>query len=234
MRVFAKYFTDDVNGIEYRKNTLLQFGNTDDPKSWELIGSLFLINPGSAKPISDQHLEGELLNKILEFLPNEQKSNDWYEFKSDPTMRFVESLFCDKYIQKTKVLTGVIQLFNLFNLRDQNLEKAIMKMEENIKNSLIISFKEDLKLIKNKPVYLGWGTKGKTDINLNIIAKEIFERVKFENINNYLNEKFENNSFYHPIYINRSLRRPKVKALLENFSKDIYTDKSKDIILNSI
>jgi hypothetical protein len=114
------------------------------------------------------------------------------------------------------------------------LEKAIMKMEENIKNSLIISFKEDLKLIKNKPVYLGWGTKGKTDINLNIIAKEIFERVKFENINNYLNEKFENNSFYHPIYINRSLRRPKVKALLENFSKDIYTDKSKDIILNSI
>ena len=43
MRVYAEYV--EVNGLEFRTNTILQFG-----ESWELIGNVILANPGSAVP----------------------------------------------------------------------------------------------------------------------------------------------------------------------------------------
>lgn len=41
MKVYAEYFEED--GLLYRRNTLLQFGD-----SWDLIGSAVLANPGCA------------------------------------------------------------------------------------------------------------------------------------------------------------------------------------------
>ena len=41
MKVYAEYFEE--NGLKYRKNTLLQFGN-----SLDVIGNIVLANPGSA------------------------------------------------------------------------------------------------------------------------------------------------------------------------------------------
>lgn len=219
MRVFAKYFTKE--GFEYRKNTLLQFGTIDDPDSWKLIGSLFLINPGSAEPINkNMCIDGYELNKILKFLPNEKKCNDWFEFKDDPTMRWIESLFSGKYINKSKPLKGIIQLFNLFNLRDPDLENAIVKMAENKENVQMFSYREDLELIEDKPVYLGWGLKGKSDEILREFSENIFNKIKSESANQYLKDKFEDNSFYHPRFINMSYKKPPVQALLHNFSEN--------------
>lgn len=223
MKVYAKYFSE--YNVEYRKNTLLKFGVKDN---WELIGSLFLINPGSAKPISDQQLEGDVMNRIIEFLPNEQGSNNWYEFRADPTMRFVESLFSGKYINKSKELNGVIQLFNLFNLRDANLENAILEMSKNNQNLQMFSYQDDLKLIKEKPVYLGWGAKGKTDKVLNKLAREIFDLVKSGSGNQYLKERFEDNTFYHPRYIQMSYKKPHLQAMLNNFSDPTRTYSTED------
>ena len=39
----TQYIEED--GLEYRLNTILQFGD-----SWNLIGNIVLANPGSAKP----------------------------------------------------------------------------------------------------------------------------------------------------------------------------------------
>lgn len=46
MKVYARYFTE--NGLNFRLDTVLQFGN-----NWDIVGAAVLINPGSAKPIAE-------------------------------------------------------------------------------------------------------------------------------------------------------------------------------------
>ena len=43
MKVYAEFIEE--NGILFRTKTLLQYGD-----SWDLIGSIVMKNPGSAKP----------------------------------------------------------------------------------------------------------------------------------------------------------------------------------------
>ena len=43
MKIYAEFIEDD--GLLFRTKTLLQFGD-----SWDLIGSIVMKNPGSAKP----------------------------------------------------------------------------------------------------------------------------------------------------------------------------------------
>lgn len=43
MKVFAHYFYDNKNDVEYRWRTLLKIGD-----SWEICGTIFMKNPGSS------------------------------------------------------------------------------------------------------------------------------------------------------------------------------------------
>ena len=43
MKIYAEFIDD--NGLLFRTKTLLQYGD-----SWDLIGSIVMKNPGSAKP----------------------------------------------------------------------------------------------------------------------------------------------------------------------------------------
>ncbi|HDZ9287308.1 TPA: hypothetical protein RUZ31_003568, partial [Vibrio cholerae] len=84
MKVFAEYYLDD--GLQFRCNTLLQFGT-----SWDLIGNIVLANPGSAEPVSE--VNNTSLENIEEFYGKYRANNEfiksnWKEFSTDPTMAF--------------------------------------------------------------------------------------------------------------------------------------------------
>lgn len=224
MDVYARYFTED--GFKFRKNTILKFG---DSHNWELIGNIVLINPGSAKPMIEEGKEKEIEENALKEisrLQNLDKSeqDNWYQFKPDPTMQRIEMIFNGAYLQNNEMLTekkelnGVIQLFNLFNLRDQNLHEALAALKSSKSNHLF-STERDISLIQGKPTYLGWGNAGKDNSSnpeLRQKAEQIFNAI-VEN-NDYLHPTFSDNPFYHPTFINRSIKRyHRSQQLLHNF-----------------
>ncbi|MCD8313208.1 MAG: hypothetical protein LUC24_03520 [Bacteroidales bacterium] len=51
----------------------------------------------------------------------------WYEFNADATMRAVAELFNEYYDLRGEKLEGVIQIFNLFYIKEVNLGKALKK-----------------------------------------------------------------------------------------------------------
>lgn len=123
MKVFAHYFYDNKNDVEYRWRTLLKIGD-----SWEICGTIFMKNPGSSItkdankfPIQDKSLL-EILRKFDD--KNSSLSSSWYEFTIDNTMMCVEKLFETYYVTHQKRLNGVIQIFNLFNIREADLKKS--------------------------------------------------------------------------------------------------------------
>lgn len=71
-------------------------------------------------------------------------------------MRFIEKIFTREYLGKSKKLNGVIQLFNTFNIKNQNLEEAIeyFECDSDLMYSLGIE-----KYFHDKPTYFGFGKK---------------------------------------------------------------------------
>lgn len=114
MNVYARFLIDD--GFAFRLNTVLQFG-----EGWNVIGAAVLVNPGSAKPVVDVSDCGTLaaLSDIT------GKNDCWKQFSADPTMRFLKKIFDGSYIGEQKKLNGVVLLYNLFNLRNANLQQAL-------------------------------------------------------------------------------------------------------------
>ena len=208
MKAFAEYF--EVNAeISYRRKTLLQFGEGVD-----LIGSAVLINPGSATPMQER-----VNTKVIEafFRKNHETQpvdiSSWREFKVDPTMRQLSKIFTGEYLQKGKELNGIIQLFNCFYYKNPNLEKALKHFDIDSD----FNFNESAYFL-DKPVYFGWGSKGKKG-ELKSIAQKIFDDYGFRNTPIY-DTAFEKNSFYHPGYVNRSYKRnEKTIKILKEFSK---------------
>lgn len=205
MKVFARYFSED--GFNFRLNTVLQFG-----KSWDVIGAAILINPGSANPI------GNVTHEDLHSLTLlSGKSDHWREFSMDSTMRQLEKIFNKWYIGEEKSLNGVILLFNLFNLREQDLEKAIELLQK-CKSSHCYISDSDMKILSGlRKVYLGWGQIGKIHTTLRQYAEPIFSKL-YPKLAYYLQKSFDDNPFYHPGFINRSYKRsPNTKDLLNKF-----------------
>lgn len=189
-----KVYTHNLNknGIEYRWRTILQIGD-----SWEVCGTVFMKNPGSSKKI--KLIEDQcLLEKLRKFdAPKTSQSDEWYEFSIDNTMACVESLFKAYYEAKNKQLNGVIQVFNLFNIRDVNLRKALERLKGNVIEDLAYTTTYDISQIDN-PVYIGWGNLWKNRV-LNNNAEAIFNEVKQKTT--YLCDVIQNNKFYHPQYL---------------------------------
>lgn len=209
MNIFAEYVKLS-NGKEFRKKTLLQFGD-----STKLIGSAILINPGSSNPIDkiDKHvttiksfyLENHKINLT------ESEIDSWKVFNIDSTMRFLTKVFNGGYIGNETKLEGIIQLFNCSYYKEQDLELAKNHLEDYPE----YNFNEH-SLLSNAPVYFGWGDEGKNG-TVNGIAKSIFSLYNLTMTPIYCKE-FSDNSFYHPIYINRSYKsNPKTQKLLSDF-----------------
>jgi hypothetical protein len=208
MKIYAEFVVE--NRIEFRTKTILQFGN-----SWNLIGSIVMKNPGSAFP------KGEISNEIWNEL-NQNKLvsnnnlNNWFEFQPDSTMGQVERVFNGYYTGNKMELNGVIQVFNLFNIRHQNISIAKQLAKQSNSVHLYPQLSEVVDAFKNKPVFLAWRWEY---LNINkSFAENIFEYVKTSNFM-YLKNDMIDNHFYHPGYINIASKKEDVQNILKSFSQ---------------
>tara|TARA_Y100000815_G_C13247219_1_gene464098 strand:+ start:450 stop:1079 length:630 start_codon:yes stop_codon:yes gene_type:complete len=205
MKVYAEYFNKE-DGNAYRRKTLLQFGESTD-----LIGSAVLINPGSAQPIGNANLD--LIQAFYSKNHNLELGDLslWKSFNPDPTMGQLAKLFNGWYAGKEQTLLGVIQLFNCFYLKEQDMDKALL----GFKRGTDFAFNE-AHLLGNRPVYFGWGNTGKFG-KIKNIAFNIFNSYDIHSTPIY-HSVFEENCFYHPGYLNRSFKRnPKSIEIIQKF-----------------
>ena len=219
MKVYAEFFMK--SGIEYRKKTLLQFGN-----STNLIGSAVLMNPGSSKN-TGKNADSELIKSFFKENHNRELSEneiaEWYDYTGDSTMRQLEYIFNGWYLQEngiieqTTELNGIIQLFNCSYYKNQHLNEA----KHHFAKDEDVNF-EEYDLITDKPVYFGWGNEGKMPYgSLYETATNIFEEyMKSDSTHkNIYKSTFKDNLFYHPGFINRGYRR---YANLQEFLKTFF------------
>ncbi|SKB91308.1 hypothetical protein SAMN05660477_01797 [Soonwooa buanensis] len=197
MDVFAEFVKKD--GVEYRQKTLLKFG-----ESSQLIGSIVLMNPGSAKP-TNKLINNDFVADFYESTHQYKLENpsEWHRFSVDQTMLRIERIFNGWYLGLEKQLDGVIQLFNCYYFRDPNLENAI-KNFRNSDNCSQFVFNE-INFFSEKPVYFGWGNEGKNGA-FKCVAERIFANYD-KSLTPIYNDNFDDNCFYHPSYINRSYKR---------------------------
>lgn len=206
MKVYAELFSEE--GIEYRTKTLLQYGN-----SWNLIGSIVMKNPGSASPI--EKIKPEVWDEITKNqLVQNSNADNWFEFSPDSTMRQVEKIFNGSYLENPFELNGVVQVFNLFNIRHKDINEA-KKLEKISKSShLYPNTEETISAFKSKPVFLGCRWEY---LNVNkSFAEAVFEYVKNSKYM-YLKGDMIDNHFYHPGYLNRSYKRADIQETLKLF-----------------
>ena len=215
MKVYAHYYNDKEVMNEYRWRTLLQFGT-----SWNIIGSVVMKKPGSASPLKCIR-EEILLDKLHSF----SNKYEWFEFSADNTMQCIEALFKSYYRHNTKDsdLNGVIQIFNLMNVKDPNLELAIERNKRTT-HSFSVTIESDINSLV-APIYLGWGGLGFSPTFI-AYAKIVFKKA-IESLNcKYLTETFEDNVFYHPQYLmSRGKNHPQSQYLFNAFCQNTRNPK---------
>lgn len=210
MNVYAHFKQSEIDGFQYRWRTLLRFGT-----SWDILGSVVMKNPGSAMPTNITLTDQEKL-ELQQF---DGKNDQWYVFTSDNTMQLIEKLFIAK--NKGKTLDGVIQIFNLFNIRNADLEQALLSEKKSLE-TINNTTDEDIEAMRvsKAPVYLGWGGLGSNPKFIQA-AKKIFSFVFEELEQKYLWQEFADNSFYHPQYLmGRGKNRPRAQWLLQAFCEN--------------
>lgn len=192
MKVFTHYTTIELENDGIRWRTILKFGN-----SWDVKGSVIMKNPGAANFKYSNHVaiaSSEELEHLRFFDDGEIKA-DWYEFSSDPTMECIGRLFSEYYATKGEQLEGVIQIFNLFYLREANLATALNKVKQfEIANMVDYDISH-----LSFPVYLGFADLAwhKTYGNA---ARKFFDAARKLGAL-YLNDDFNKNSYTHPLYL---------------------------------
>lgn len=197
MKVYTHYYKlADNEGLRWR--TLLQFGS-----SFDIIGSVVMMNPGSSKPIDSKIIDNK---RVLFNLSKFDETNDaWYEFTVDRTMGYVAVLFASYYgLDSVSQLDGVIQVFNLFYIMDPDLSSAMRKLTmaglpSNFQtpNDLLIYDINHLVY----PVYLGFGALAFNPA-FRESAKQYFDAVINSGFSAaYLDKDYSKNKFYHPRYL---------------------------------
>ena len=192
MRVFAHYYSDEVTGIEYRWRTLLQLGD-----SWDVCGTVVMKNPGSSKPTCPIG-DSELLSNLRRFdSANNYTGYGWYHFSVDNTMGLVRKLIEAYLVAHNKPVEGIIQIFNLFNIRDVDLNKGLEKIKASQGEPILMTTDDDINNLV-PPIYLGWGNL-KNNKLFKGYAEKFFEKVKQDT--SYLDQDYNKNPFYHPQYL---------------------------------
>ena len=213
IKVYTHYLCK--NEIEYRWRTIIQIGDL-----WDIRGTIFMKNPGSSEPVESSYNPIDnrvILEKLRTFdVRRTSLSSEWYEFSVDRTMICVINLFKAYYEAHGKQLNGVIQIFNLFNVRDANLKKAIDMCKNDGLDKLVYTTDDDVKNIVS-PVYIGWGNLWRVPAykeNAQRIFSEVIKKTS------YLCYRIEGNKFYHPQYLmNYGKNRKNCIEVLEKFKK---------------
>ena len=154
-------------------------------------------NPGAANFKRPDHAAINTPEELkqLSFFDDGKLRADWYEFSSDPTMECIGRLFSEYYATKGEKLEGVIQIFNLFYLREANLTTALNKVSQ-LEIANMVDY--DIQHL-SFPVYLGFADLAwhKT---YEVTARQFFNAAK-ELGALYLNDDFKKNTFIHPLYL---------------------------------
>ncbi len=213
MKVYTHYNEIDNTDKGYRWRTLLQFGT-----SWDVIGSVVMMNPGGANfkyPDHHAETEKELLDHLRRFDNDHSFNEAWFEFSSDPTLDLVNELFSERArANNQNELNGVIQIFNLFYLKDPNPNKGIaLNNQFNLDDINDKIFNDDIKNLK-APCYLGFGQLSQNS-QFRDKAKCFFDKAIHELGINYLNPVFEENSFMHPRRLMRFMKNKPEGMLLK-------------------
>lgn len=223
MKVYAHY--ECLDNIEYRWRTLLQFGS-----SWSVLGSVVMKNPGSSKK-----LENEIDDATLMYLNHFSNEYKWYAFSVDNTMSCIEKLFTTYYSQITGCplhLNGVIQVFNLMNVRDPNVESAYVKQKQ-ATFPFSITTETDIKQLI-APVYIGWGALG-LDKGFRDNAERIYKIVKEKLNGNYLQNDFVSNYFYHPMYLmGQGCNQPRSQYLINSFCQNTVSPACDSVVIPKV
>lgn len=212
MKVYAEFIEED--GLRFRTKTLMQFGD-----SWDLIGSIVMKNPGSAKPGNMLDIETE--KKISKFYEKDINLKNWSLSNCDATMRDIAPIFDGRYVDKKIELNGIIQIYNLFNVCEASIEKAVILANSNKSEFLLPETETVLNEFKNMPVYIGyrWEYTNKNNTHqpkIENYANSIFEHVKNSKFM-YLEDDIVNNHFYHPQFLNKPAKREKYLPVLAKF-----------------
>jgi len=216
MKAYAEYFEE--NGLFYRRNTLLQFG-----ESWDLIGSAVLANPGSAEP--NEAVSKPDLASVSGFYKRYRvgktiNAENWHAFSIDSTMRFLEKIFSGWYVGKRTKLDGVIQLFNTFNIKNQNLQQAIDQLS--VDSDLLFSY-TIYKYFHDKPTYFGFSNAVLSNELLRNVAMEIFSN-SCESVRSIYHDDFSENAFYHPMYINKAYKQSHFREYRDGVLMNLLPD----------
>lgn len=200
MNCYARWTEDKENNLFFRDQTILQFGS-----SWDLIANIISLNPGSATPKNDININDFLLSKKLPYFINPNEDQNYYEFKLDPFMRNILKCFSKHYNG------GIIKIYNLFNLKNQDSKKAMEEYYENKQNKFIHTNIDDINY-ENKPLIIATGDGGLKDGLIDELKKYInhSEKEKLYSIQKIKDKEFsilkdEVNSegliySYHPSY----------------------------------
>lgn len=212
MKVYAEFIEDD--GILFRTKTLLQFGD-----SWDLIGSIIMKNPGSAK--SGLSINENDKKNILEFYDEEIDFSNWTNVNADKTMEKIEPIFNGKYVNKNIELNGVIQIFNILNICNSNVESAIKDANQTQSKYLFSNKNDVIKLFKNKPVYLGFfnfytDKTSKHKEYMEEFSKSIFNHVKDSKFSYLPFDDIIDNLMYHPF--SPQIQNEKSLSILNKFA----------------
>ena len=235
MIVYTHYMklpdSSDGNGIRWR--TLLQFG-----ESWDIKGTVVMMNPGSANykypdnrnissPATLEHLKNFDDGDLPEPLKVPDAEN-WYEFNSDPTLNLVAKLFEAYYTERGETLKGIIQIFNIFYLREADLPKALEMAERFALPSLTEYDIEHLV----KPIYLGFGGLANNK-DFRDVCKRFYDVAVKKGVA-YLQKDFDKQKFYHPGYLlGRGKNRPQSIRLRYSFLQDTDSPEIPETILAS-
>lgn len=218
MKVFAQYFESE-DGLYYRKNTLLQFGSGS-----ELIGSCVLANPGSARPLNVvSEIERSFITDFTQQWKNESAQapqSNWFVFSADSTMKQIEKIFNGFYLGKEpEKLNGIVQLFNTFNVVNQNLAEAIKQSEQEHEHLFSVDAN---KFFQDKPVYFGFSQEVLCNPRLRSVAKDIFNKTS-DRLKKPYDGCFEKNKFYHPGYVNRAYKQQHFQGYKEQVLTNMYS-----------
>lgn len=205
MKVYTHFIKIDENN-GYRWRTLLQFGN-----SWDCIGSVVMKNPGSSKMVDSEPISNDAIIKGLEKYQDIELP--WYEFSEDPTMKCIAELFVYKYgLSSPNALSGVIQIFNIFYIKDAELERAKSKDAKyglpNIFASEQAMTDYDIKHLL-PPVYLGFGNLA-FDKHYGDRCKGFFDAAINDFNCQYLSPTYSLNTFLHPLRLMRYAKNTEI------------------------
>lgn len=211
MKVYAEFKEED--GLQFRTKTLLQFGD-----SWDLIGSIVMKNPGSAKP-SDV-IDEQTKKSISKFYNKEIDSKNWFVSNGDSTINRIKPIFNGEYVGINIELSGVIQVFNILNICDSKIESAIKKANTTQSEYLFPNMEKTIQLFGDRPVYLGFfdfytdKTSNHVEFMCNF-ANRLFDHVKNSDFMYLPHNDIIDNPMYHPF--SRQISGERSLPILKNF-----------------